>query len=143
MTRVWDKIKVVGDHWMWTGAYAGKEGLRYGTIQIGSRADGTRKKVKVYKLLYERLVGPIPDGLLLDHLCKITLCVNPEHMEPVTPAENVRRGDQAKRQRETTHCPQGHPYEGENLGITVTKSGLKLRYCRLCKTLRSRKDRER
>jgi hypothetical protein len=55
-------------------------------------------------------VGPIPDGLTIDHLCRTPACVNPEHMEPVTMAENIRRGTQADFQRRKTTCPQGHPY---------------------------------
>ena len=56
--------------------------------------------VLAHRVYYERHVGPVPEGLELDHLCRNPGCVNPEHLEPVTHAENIRRGYQAKRERE-------------------------------------------
>lgn len=50
------------------------------------------KQVKVHRAAYEALVGPIPEGLVIDHLCRNTACYNPAHLEPVTNAENIRRG---------------------------------------------------
>lgn len=74
-----------------------------------------------HRVAYELLIGPIPDGLQIDHLCRNTSCVNVDHLEPVTPAENKRR---AKRER----CPKGHGYTGEN--TYVAKDGS--RSCRTC-----------
>ena len=77
-----------------------------------------------HRVAYELQVGPIPVGLQLDHLCRVRSCVNPAHLEPVTSAENTRRGLRAMK----THCPQGHPYAGENLLIRPTGQ----RRCRTC-----------
>lgn len=68
------------------------------------------KKLLPHRWSYEYHVGPIPVGLVIDHLCRNRACVNAEHLEPVTAGENVRRGNAVK-----THCPQGHPYSGDNL----------------------------
>lgn len=86
-----------------------------------------------YRVSYEVFVAPIPDGLHIDHLCRARACVNPEHLEPVTLAENNRRAGLA---RET--CPQGHLYDEVN---TRTRPGGG-RSCRACQRDRSRLRRE-
>jgi HNH endonuclease len=73
----------------WTGGKVGRD-RNYGQITV----DGV--SVYVHRFAYEFLVGPIPDGMVIDHVCLNTLCVNPDHMEPVTTSENVRRGIRAK-----------------------------------------------
>ncbi len=72
--------------------------------------DGVR--VLTHRYTYERLVGPIPQGLVIDHLCRVRNCVNPAHLEPVTVRENLLRGDtfQARNAAKTT-CPAGHEYD--------------------------------
>lgn len=93
--------------WLWTG---GRESKGYGRYGKNGR--------KAHRLVYELLVGPVPEGLQLDHLCRNRICVSPWHLEPVTGKVNVARGegfDVGKVHRERTHCPHGHPYEGENL----------------------------
>ena len=67
------------------------------------------KGMPAYRFAYEFLVGPVPDGLELDHLCRNPPCVNPAHLEPVTHQENIRRHFAT-----ITHCPQGHDYTAEN-----------------------------
>lgn len=81
--RVEARIDRSGDCWVWTGV---RSGGGYG--QVWSR----RGMLLVHRYVYEQLAGPIPQGLVLDHLCRNPSCCNPAHLEPVTTAENVRRG---------------------------------------------------
>lgn len=88
-------------------------------------------------LRWEAANGPVPDGLELDHLCRVPACCNPEHLEAVTHAENMRRGDVGGHaQRARTHCPQGHPLSGPNL---YAHNGR--RHCKECRrqTVRDRR----
>ena len=99
--------------WNWQ-AYRNK--LGYGAFGIGSRTDGSRRRIGAHRWSYEHFVGPIPEGLSIDHLCRNPSCVNPGHLEPVTNGENVRRGEGISVQNaRKTACPQGHPYEGGNV----------------------------
>lgn len=92
------------------------------------------KGVLAHRYFYEQIMGPIPEGLSLDHLCRVRNCVNPFHLEPVTCGENLRRGETfIHRQIEKTHCPKGHPYAGENL-----KTYKSHRECRTCVNERKR-----
>lgn len=84
----------------------------------------------IHRLVWEYYHGPIPEGLEIDHLCFRRDCINIEHLEAVTHAENVRR--QAAR---ITHCPRGHAYDADN---TATHGGK-----RVCKTCRREERRER
>lgn len=87
--------------------------------------------VNAHKWAYEAMIGPVPDGLHLDHLCRVRACVNPWHLDPVTPLVNVRRSPITHGNE--THCPEGHPYAGENLRRYAGR-----RYCRTCSIKRSR-----
>ena len=91
--RFWDKVDTSGDCWPWLAA---ENNWGYGLFNVGSRTDGTRRKAYAHRWSYEHLVGPIPEGLQLDHLCRTPACVRPEHLEPVTPSENVRRGHESR-----------------------------------------------
>lgn len=117
----------------WTGHLAGGG---YGRFWFEG------KNALAHRWIYERCVGPIPDGLQLDHLCRVRHCVNPDHLEPVTASENVRRGlaprAAAARGRSITHCPAGHPYTAEN---TYTNRGG--RACLICKRSKARESYER
>lgn len=77
--------------WLWTGATSPQG---YGRFNAGLREDA--RNVLAHRWSYEHHVGPIPDGLDLDHLCRVRHCVNPEHLEPVTRQENVQRGHRAR-----------------------------------------------
>lgn len=83
----------------------------------------------MHRVVYELVVGPIPDGMQLDHLCRQRACCNPDHLEPVTCLVNVRRGIGHGSE---THCPKGHPYSGENLQIHQNKGGPR-RVCKQCR----------
>jgi hypothetical protein len=121
--------------WLWTGHRRGDRG--YGGIKI----DG--KEYYAHRVVYEFFVGPIPEGLELDHICHNTdatcpggatclhrRCVNPDHLEPVTHRVNDLRGKSfAAANAAKTHCPQGHPYAGRNVYINAASGG---RVCRTC-----------
>ena len=134
--RFWAKVdSPTGGHcWEWIGW---KES-GYGRFNFGGRG----QKVQAHRFAYEVLVGPIPDGLDLDHRCRVRHCVNPNHLEPVTNAENHRRGMGmvvgGLRQLAKTHCPREHEYSGENL--YVDPKG-RHRRCRACDASRHRQAR--
>jgi hypothetical protein len=100
--RFWAKVVKTDSCWLWVGATSAPKG--YGAFTIP--ADGQWRNVLAHRFAYELLVGPIPVGLQIDHLCFVTNCVRPTHLEVVTPGVNKRRGTQRK-----THCKRGHPYD--------------------------------
>ncbi len=73
-----------------------------------------KKRRFAHIVAYELQKGAVPLGLELDHTCRVHCCVNPDHLEPVTHAENVRRGIAGWQHRAKTHCPKGHEYSPEN-----------------------------
>jgi hypothetical protein len=105
----------------------------YGQFGIGHG-----RNVSAHRLAYELVRGAIPDGLTLDHLCRNTICVNPDHLEPVTMAVNVLRGDSPPSQNaRRTHCKRGHPFNEEN--TCISHKGR--RTCRVCRRMAKRKKR--
>lgn len=108
--RFWKRVAVSpGGCWLW----AGKTSKGYGRFWS---IDGSRT-VAAHRWLYERAVGPIPEGAHLDHRCLVKTCVNPEHLEPVTVKENVRR-HYGSFDTDPSRCRYGHPLEGDNLYVT-------------------------
>jgi hypothetical protein len=112
------------------GCWEWPQGKGSGYGQTWDRA--AQKMVKAHRVLYRLFVGEIPEGMELDHLCHNSSCVNPAHLEPVTHAENVRRGHSGWHWKAKTHCPQGHPYAGDNLIVWRGR-----RSCRECARRRS------
>lgn len=92
--------------WLWMAA---KTSAGYGQVCYGGRT------LLAHRAAFEEFVGPIPVGLYLDHLCRTPSCINPTHLEPVTPSENSRRGRTGAHNSEKTHCPQGHEYVEANI----------------------------
>ena len=108
--------------------------------QIGRGYRGISVKGRTqlaHRFTYTLLIGPIPDGLQIDHLCRNRPCCNPAHLEPVTNLENALRSDRATR----THCIRGHELSGHNL--IIKKPGDRgRRQCRKCVYLSARRSRE-
>jgi hypothetical protein len=105
--RYADRIEQAEDGcWNWTGIVRADG---YGSA-FDPRAKNQRR---AHRLVYELRVGPIPEGLQLDHLCRNRRCVNPAHLEPVEQRTNLRRGREATK----THCKHGHEFTPENTTI--------------------------
>lgn len=122
--RFWKRVEKQDTQpfcWTWKGCLSTKG---YAQVRINNRL------WTVHRLAYEMLVGPIPPGLVVDHLCRNRACCNPVHLEPVTSRENTLRGEVSRR----THCPQGHAYTAEN-----TYRWRTYRYCRQCHGVYSRR----
>ncbi len=115
----WSRVRKTDGCWLWEG---GLTPSGYGQMR-GREGEGT---LLAHRFSYQSLVGPIPPGLSLDHLCRIKNCVNPAHLEPVTSEENFRRSPLWVGNR--TECPSGHPYEGNNVSVKTTGA----RGCKQC-----------
>lgn len=146
VTRFWKSVEFCGPMpdpentlcpntpcWIWNGSM---DPHGYGRFWVKGRHIGAH----IYA--FELVNGPVPDGKELDHLCRRPRCINPNHQEPVTHLENVRRGiaAQVTRQRSIarTHCSRGHALSGSNL--VIAKSGGRIwRRCRTCQNRKNKK----
>lgn len=128
--RFWSKVEKSPEGcWQWTASTV--PGTGYATFYVSAQ----EPRVNTHRWAYERFVGIVPPGLHLDHLCRNRSCVNPEHLEPVTPQVNTLRGISfAAENAAKTACPQGHPYDEEN---TYRRAGR--RYCLACRGRRNRR----
>lgn len=112
--------------WSWTGCVTS---TGYGRVWNGQRSDWA------HRVIYKLASRTIPDGLVLDHLCRNRRCVNPDHLEPVTDRQNTMRGVNPEatraRHKSKTHCLRGHPLFG--LNIRIDNRGHRI--CRACNAI--------
>lgn len=105
--------------WIWKG-YISPYG--YGRLTFNGKAQ------PAHRFVYEILKGPVPEGMVCDHLCRNRACVNPDHIEIVTHRVNILRGEgMSAKNVIKTHCASGHPYDGDNLFYSQGN-----RHCRIC-----------
>lgn len=128
--RFWRRVVKTDTCWNWVG-YIDPDG--YGRFPKAGRRNGNHI---AHRFSYELLVGPIPKGLVIDHLCRNRICQNPAHMEPVSVRTNTLRGNTNQaRNLAKTHCKFGHPFDEANTLLLkrVRKSGEFIeRRCRTC-----------
>lgn len=110
--------------WLWISTL---DRHGYGVLSVKN------KTVFAHRFSYQRSIGPIPDGLTLDHLCRVRSCVNPVHLQPISSRENVLRGEgTGARNARKTHCLVGHEFNDENKYINARGE----RQCRPCNAKR-------
>jgi hypothetical protein len=129
LQRFWSKIVKTPYCWLWIGSLD-KDGYPGWFWLSGNKRTGYIRR-RAHRFAYELFKGPIPTGLVIDHLCLTPACVNPDHLEAVTVHENTMRSGIAGAavNFRKTECKRGHPLSGENLWINSNGE----RICRICK----------
>ena len=131
--RFMSKVEPVTESgcWLWTGS---ENNYGYGKFYIHNGSVGA------HRFAYEHFIGPIPTGLVPDHLCRVRCCVNPSHLRPLTNKDNVLLGvGPAAINARKTHCVRGHSLD---LSIVYVRPGKYVRYCRQCKKIRRASNRK-
>ena len=125
-TRIKEKTKILPNGcWEWVGAKLKKDSGSYGQIRIGTRENNKLKRAHVVSyILYK---GKIPKGKEIDHICRNTLCVNPDHLQAITHKENCKR----RKDSGLPYCKHGHKYTIETTYINTRG----IRECKICKRL--------
>ena len=118
--------------WIWTSTLTHKDPRKaYGAVWV----EGGQKRA--HRVLYELVVGPIPAGLQIDHLCRVQICVNPSHLESVTGYVNTHRGiGPAAINAKKTICVNGHAFDEKNTHYRVDRPGH--RQCKECQLIWAR-----
>lgn len=126
--RFWAKVRVNADTdcWMWQRSLNPNG---YGQFRVDPVPAGPRG---AHRVAYLALVGDVPDGMQLDHLCRVRACCNPAHLEPVSNRENSLR---SPLRGGKSHCIRGHELSGPNVRLQ-TRGAFRRRECRLCARLR-------
>ena len=126
--RFWAKVRKTKTCWLWTGP---RHEYGHPQFKIGG------SNVMVYRFSYELARGSIPEGKVLDHLCRVPWCVNPDHLDPVENSENVLRGiGPGAINKRKTHCIRGHE-------LVPRPSQPQYRHCPICREVKQRERRAR
>ena len=139
--RVWvarrlANVERIGDCIIWQGA---PNNMGYGKVGVLNDPSSSGEEEAVHRWFYKRFVGPLAADKVLDHLCRTPLCVNVEHLEPVTLAENTRRGFESRGLGSTrTHCKHGHPWTPENIRRVPGRNGNSFQKCHPCQVAQDR-----
>ena len=127
--RFWEKVAKTNSCWFWKGS---QSTAGYGTFNLGRSGDGY---TYAHRFSFELVNGPIPEGLELDHLCRVRNCVNPNHLEAVTRKENYERGfSPSAIIMRSGKCKRGHDWTTENTYIWPQNPNR--RFCRECRRIR-------
>lgn len=127
-SQKFEKFAVQGNDdecWEWNG-YKNPGG--YALIRF------SKYNIRAHRYAFETYIGPIPEGLVLDHICRNRGCVNPHHVRPMTRVENMLIGTRSNQNKGKTHCIRGHEFTPENTIVSNGKRG-----CRICKIEYSRR----